>query len=304
MKFDRITCRYNLYCISISQTQARLNQLTNILGDRNYTMIATNTYGLQSGNLQPTLCRGIHATGYQIFKVTVNLGGWFTCGELYSEGLIRIGSFTGGTAVDGSITLENRNLSFYDDSVTGVLPPALIDLSTGVSVELRNCGLAGRRIQTLIHSPSATYNSLTVSGGSWGGAVNISNSLGGFTDPGLMQAATFSGGSFLGSPYLGEAVPSGPGPHVNWLNPTLTLFGSMGRYPLTWSPSIQFMQSVKGMSDYEGVQADLFKVPTWQPQKFSSPPDNFVTTAATISSCDVMSFGYDVNSSQYQGGRP
>jgi hypothetical protein len=304
MKFDKILCTHSTYCISISQSQSRNVQFTNISSSGVHTLLSNNTFGEQNGTLI-LQCDNIHVgNAYQYFNIRMLNQGYFACKDLYSEELVRIGSFTGFGAFSGDIQLENCQINFYD-WLHGSSPAAFLDITGSTVLTMKNCSLNGwSRMQTLVNSgANAPY--IINDGGSWQGFQRVDASGLNDTTGGVQAASTFAGSLFMGNSAVQETLNSTPNHFVDWKNQipsgslTAPTVGGgavlLRKYPqfVNNARRIQYTQAIGGLIDIYGATLDF----GLRPQGTSNDLHNIngqITTGAAISGCDTMTFGYSI----------
>jgi hypothetical protein len=198
-KITNLNIAYNPYGLSVTNSQSRNVNISNIICGFNYTVIDQTTLGMQSGEFNGPISNIGCSPAYQMFNFgNLGLSGPLDISEIYCEGCVRVGNFVSNTSFNNLVDLKNSTFNLTE-TLHGQIPACFI---TATNAEIRMTGVnynGNQRISNLFCGGAQT--TAVLNGGGIQGAVA------GAVTPMQLQAINYSGGMFAGAPrYNSSAI--------------------------------------------------------------------------------------------------
>lgn len=296
-KLRNVNLANHAYGFSVGHDQSRNVDFSGTVNCTfGFACITNNQFGKRTGKLGGPISNISGGESYQLFEIgNLSFGQPTTINDCYAEGLVRIGTFSGGS-VPNSVTINGCDISAEPAGTSRLVPIAYLEAPSGkVAFTLNDINIGGgNRISKLIHGTA----SAVINGGSYTeGTVGIP-----FLNlPGLPVAYNYTGGMMISGTTL--SFPATNGFSAWWLNPqtteymtSQTAFGSgalIGRQVDfgTYGNRAPFTQATRGF--YDGLNKRWNEFATAPPTaNVNLSSGSYTGTPAAISSCDVLTFTY------------
>ena len=295
-KIRRAIISFCGYCVAINNDQSRNVAIRDISTGFAHTFLTNNQFGQRNGQLGGPLSNISGGNSYQLFQLSMATGAPVSIDNCYAEGIVRFGTFGGGSEVN-NVFINGCNIQTFPSSAGGlVVPVSMIEVTGGtVGFTLNSASWVGaNRIDQLFFGPAVvimnggTFNS---GPGAGTGMITALNNIG------LQLAFNYTGGYFVSGTTVTYPLN---GQILRWLNPTAansmtstTSFGNqlIGPSPdfNSFTPRAPYTQSTRGYFDtLQGQWTEFIAAPMQGTVTFT--PFSPVFSAAP--NCDLLSFNY------------